>query len=69
MYTIILLRMGNIDFFKQYQFVFLDAQAKGELEIYYWKQGKEADQSNLWANLQELNVKAKEYPEWKLLIY
>ncbi|MDE7210770.1 MAG: hypothetical protein K2O03_04910, partial [Lachnospiraceae bacterium] len=31
--------------------------------------GKEADQSNLWANLQELNVKAKEYPELKLLIY
>lgn len=67
MYTIILLRIKNIDFFKRYQFVFLDAQARGELEIYYWKQG--AEQSDLWANLLEINDKVREHQEWKLVIY
>lgn len=68
-YAVILLRLKNLISFKRYQFIFLNAQVRGELEICYWDQKEGTGENCLKEILQELNDRIKERSEWKLVIY
>lgn len=69
LFTIILLRLNELDSFKRYQFVFPDTQAGGELEIIYWNRGAKSGEGGLGETLRELNDRVKERSEWKLVVY
>ena len=68
-YAVILLRLKNLVSFKRYQFIFLNAQVRGELEVCYWNWKEGADENCLEEIIQELNDRVKERSEWKLVIY
>lgn len=69
MHAIILLRIRNEDFFKRYQFIFIHAQMRGDVEICYWDQREGSDKGGLEETLRGLNDRIKGYAEWKLVIY
>lgn len=69
LFTIILLRLNDLDSFKRYQFVFPDTQMGGELEIIYWNRGAKSGEGGMGETLREINDRVKERSEWKLIIY